>query len=108
MTFFFNVPCQFTPPLNEDPVIFGLTPFDWLRTRTLSCNSCCEGEFSHRDIDGMEHVSSAKSTCKLFTVLFKYSQVEQNIVYLYTNINNTIIIIIIIIIIKTNACTCTG
>jgi len=45
-----------------------------------------------RDIDDMEHVSSAKSICKLFTIYFQYTKVENNIVYLYTNINSTILI----------------
>jgi hypothetical protein len=45
-----------------------------------------------RDIDDMEHASSAKSICKLFKIPFQYTKVENNIVYLYTNINNTIII----------------
>jgi len=74
MAFFFNVPCQFTPPLNTGPLIFGLTPFDWLRARTLSCNIASVSVNSViRGIDDMQQVSSAKSICKLFTIPFQYT-----------------------------------
>ena len=74
MAFFFNVPCKFTPPLNTDPVNFGLTPFDWLSARTLICNiASVSVNLVIRGIDDMEHVSSAKSICKLFTIPFQYT-----------------------------------
>jgi hypothetical protein len=31
-----NVTCQYTPVLNLRPLIFGLTPFGWLRSITLT------------------------------------------------------------------------
>jgi len=33
--FCLNAPCQYTPPLNLNPPIFGLTSFGWLRPVTL-------------------------------------------------------------------------
>ena len=34
--FRFNVPCQFTPLINFRSLIFGLNPFGWLRSITLT------------------------------------------------------------------------
>jgi hypothetical protein len=35
-SFCFNTPCQYTPLPNLCPLIFGLTPFDWLYSVTLT------------------------------------------------------------------------
>jgi hypothetical protein len=34
--FWFNAPCQYTPLLYLHPLIFGLTPFVWPRSITLT------------------------------------------------------------------------
>jgi hypothetical protein len=34
--FWFNSPCQYTQLLNLGPPIFGVTPFSWLRSITLT------------------------------------------------------------------------
>ena len=37
----FNPFCQYTPLLNLQPIIFGLRPFGWLPSITLTCTNSC-------------------------------------------------------------------
>ena len=72
--FCFSTLCQFTPPLNLRPLIFGLTPFGWLRSWTLP------GEHeSHGAKQNCEAAGSLQTTSRPVCSPF----ISDNVVYLH-------------------------